>query len=600
MLRLIAYLEDGSRRFPLLRSDLLLGHRADCDICLPFPGVGAEHARLLLKDGVATLVDLGARTGIQVNGEKVEDRVILKPLDEIKVGRISLLLEEVKPAPAKKSKDTMKKERVSRMTPARYLGHLSKVSHWVIADAVNRKTLENLVGSMLDDFGGGALFLLQTDAVTERESVRLTVVTDATWLGASPEIWDRIQRRIRDGQDAVINDLETGENRPAAWVGGFSFSALARPYTVIFVLPRFVPGRWNPAPGMRSLGELLVLGMVHHVGRFEPILLGQTDQSELVTAPGMVVGESPAMKSLLEQMRTVIKSPVHVLLEGETGTGAREVAHSLHLSSKSRQGPFVVVEAQGADPTAVEADLFGAEVRGRGGQIFRREGRLMEADGGSLLIFGVETLPLNVQGKLMRYLRTGEFEPVGSLEQRRSRVRIVGYATENLDPLVARAAFRLDLAYHLGQIRILLPPLRNRREDLPLLIQAAFNRFCHETGKRVRGIGLKAMSLLTAYDYPGNLLELDNIVRHLVYLCPPSQPIDVTHLPETVRTAPLRGYTAKAETSDLHLGNLVPAVEKSAIREALRRSRGNRSQSARLLGISRNGLMMKMKRYGIE
>jgi DNA-binding NtrC family response regulator len=178
-------------------------------------------------------------------------------------------------------------------------------------------------------------------------------------------------------------------------------------------------------------------------------------------------------------------------------------------------------------------------------------------------------------------------------------VRVVAGSRVPLESVAARDLFRVDLAYRLSQFTIEVPPLRDRREDLPLLIQSYINRFCHETGKRMQGITVKAMSALLNYDYPGNLAELENISRQLVYLSPAGKPVDISLLPERVRSGSIS--TARVDTSsDLDLEKLVGSCEQSAIREALRRTHGNKSQAARTLGLSRNGLAIKMERYGLK
>jgi DNA-binding NtrC family response regulator len=145
-----------------------------------------------------------------------------------------------------------------------------------------------------------------------------------------------------------------------------------------------------------------------------------------------------------------------------------------------------------------------------------------------------------------------------------------------------------------------VPPLRERREDLPLLIQSYINRFCHELGKRMKGVTVKAMSTLLSYDYPGNLAELETIARQLVYMAPVDRPVDISLLPERVRNGSFAATTRVDTASDLELDRLVSGAEQVAIREALRRTNGNKSQAARLLGLSRNGLAIKMERYGLK
>jgi two-component system response regulator PilR (NtrC family) len=205
-----------------------------------------------------------------------------------------------------------------------------------------------------------------------------------------------------------------------------------------------------------------------------------------------------------------------------------------------------------------------------------------------------------VQGRLVRFLRSGELEAAGSGLATPVDVRIIAGSRAPLEEVASHDGFRVDLAYRLSCFVIEVPPLRERREDLPLLIQSYINRFCHETGKRLTGVTVKAISALLSYDYPGNVAELENIMRHLVYLSPAGRPVDVSLLPEKVRRASLNTAARVDSASDLDLERLVGGAEQAAIREALRRTHGNKSQAARLLGLSRNGLAIKMQRLGLR
>jgi DNA-binding NtrC family response regulator len=342
------------------------------------------------------------------------------------------------------------------------------------------------------------------------------------------------------------------------------------------------------------------LGLVHHVGSYEPILPGHPGQQDLTLDPSLVVGESQAMKQVVEQLRAAVDPPVHVLLCGEPGVGKELLARSLHLSSPRRNSPFVAATCAGGKPQQLEADLFGAEIPGKGGAPLRREGKLLLAHGGTLFLDEIEQLPMELQARLVRFLRSGQVEPAGSSESHPVEVRLVVGSRSPLDSAVARDLFRVDLAYRLSQVTIQVPPLRERREDLPLLIQSYVNRACHETGKRLQGITVKAMSALLTYDYPGNLAELENTARQLVYTAPAGRPVEVNLLPERIRNGQLTATTRVDAGSDLELERLVSSTEQAAIREALRRTNGNKSQAARLLGLSRNGLAIKMERFGLK
>lgn len=599
MLRLVAYAPDGVRRFPVHRSELLIGSRPECDIYLPYTGVAQKHAVLRYDGSELRIEDLGSRKGLLVSGRKVRETA-LEVLDEIRVGGVTLLVEDVVPGPEKAPAPVPDPNEVPagpRITPERMIDHLGRISEWVLADAESRTTSEALVSEVLTDFGGGVLFLLQGEV--ERAGLKLVVSSDPSWLASGEAIMDQLLAHRSAGNSLQHGGAFQGELAGlSSWICYHSFVALDRTYSLMAAFPAFTPDAWSPVASFRTLGHLLVLGLVHHVGWYEPILPGRPGQQDLTLDPLLVVGESQAMKQVVEQMRAAVDPAVHVLLLGEPGVGKELLARSLHLSGTRRHGPFIMASCSGTRPQQIEADLFGAEVPGKTGPV-RREGKLLLAHGGTIFLDDVEQLPMEVQARLVRFLRTGEVEPSGSNDSHPVEVRVVAGSRVPLESVAARDLFRVDLAYRLSQFTIEVPPLRDRREDLPLLIQSYINRFCHETGKRMQGITVKAMSALLNYDYPGNLAELENIARQLVYLSPAGKPVDVNLLPDRVRSGSIS--TARVDTSsDLDLERLVGSCEQSAIREAMRRTHGNKSQAARMLGLSRNGLAIKMERYGLK
>ena len=599
MLRLVAYAPDGVRRYPVARNELLIGSRPECDIYLPYTGVAQKHAVLRYNGSELRIEDLGSRKGTLVSGRKVRE-ALLEVLDEIRVGGVTLLVEDVVPTPEKALPPVEPDSGIppaSRITPGRMVEHLSRISEWVLADAESRTTSEALVSDVLVDFGGGVLFLLQGEV--ERAGLKLVVSSDPGWLASGEGLMDQLLTHRNAGNSLQHGGAFQGELAgTSSWVCYHSFVALDRTYSLMAAFPNFAPDDWSPVTSFRTLGHLLVLGLVHHVGWYEPILPGRPGQQDLTLDPALVVGESQAMKQVIEQLRAAVDPAVHVLLLGEPGVGKELLARSLHLSGPRRHGPFIMASCSGVRPQQIEADLFGAEVPGKTGPV-RREGKLLLANGGTVFLDDVEQLPMEVQGRLVRFLRTGQVEPSGSNEAHPVDVRVVAGSRVPLESVAARDLFRVDLAYMLSQFTVEVPPLRDRREDLPLLIQSYVNRFCHETGKRMQGITVKAMSALLSYDYPGNLSELENIARQLVYMSPAGKPVDVNLLPDRVRSGTIT--TARVDTSsDLDLERLVGGCEQSAIREALRRTHGNKSQAARMLGLSRNGLAIKMERYGLK
>ncbi|HEX5759622.1 MAG TPA: sigma 54-interacting transcriptional regulator [Thermoanaerobaculia bacterium] len=612
MFRLVAYAPDGVRRFPVVAEESLIGSKPDCDIVLPYAGVAQQHARLHFDGSALRIEDLGSRRGLVVSGRKVRETA-LEVLDEIRVGGVTLLVEDIREAvgrprdsAAAAAAAALEVPETPRISPQRMVEHLALISEWVLADPESRTPSEILVRSVLADFGGGALWLLLGE--DEQAGVKLAVATRQQWLGCGEEVMDQLRSRLTGPADAAHTEGSPEEEGVSfegtlggepAWCCCHAFTALERGYQLLTAFPRFRPEGWAPAPALRSLGNLVLLGLVHHVGWYEPILPGRQRQQDLVLDPSLPLGVSPRMQQVIEELRSAVDPAVPVLLRGEPGVGKELLARSLHQSGPRRNGPFVVASCAGARPTQLEAELFGAEVPGRDGPV-RREGKLTLAHGGTLYLEDVDQLPTDTQARLSRFLRTAEVEPAGGDQGQKVDVRVIASSRESLEEMAGRGEFRVDLAYRLARCTIEVPPVRERKEDLPLLLQSYINRYCHETGKRMQGITMKAKSALLAYDYPGNLEELTNIARQLVYLCPSGRPIDVNLLPDKVRRGASQTVPRIEASSDLGLEGLVASCEQSAIREALRRTHGNKSQAARLLGLSRNGLTIKMARHGIR
>jgi transcriptional regulator with AAA-type ATPase domain len=599
MYRLVAYGQDGVHRFPLSRQDLLVGSRPECDIYLPYTGVAQRHARIWRDEDRIRIEDLGSRRGILVNGRRVRE-ALLQVLDEIRLGNITLLLEDVLPDGGRQAAVPVAEEVEApsevTVTPLGLTEHLAGISNWVLADSESRTTLESMVRQVLLECGGGVWFLLHGGV--DNPGIKFVVSTRAEWLSCGEELLAQARNETADGKPrtGAFWGRLAGER---CWIFRHLVTAMDRSYVLLAALPRFSPDGWSPVSALTALGDLLILGLVHHVGRYEPILPGLGGQQDLTLAPGLILGESQVMAQVIERLRAVADPAIHVHLRGEPGSGRELLARTLHLSGPQRHGPFVVASCSGARPSQIEADIFGAEIAGKEGPV-RREGKLFLANGGTLLLQDIELLPLELQSRLVRFLRSGEAERSDGPGAERIDVRVIASSRGPLEPYVARDSFRVDLAYRLSQFAVDVPPLRERREDLPLLIQWYVNRFCHEAGKRMQGITVKAMASLMDYDFPGNLPELENIARQMVYLCPSGQPMDTNLLPTDVRTSKVRAVARLEGASDLQLDRLVSSCEQAAIREALRRTMGNKSQAAKLLGLSRNGLAMKIERYGLQ
>lgn len=297
-----------------------------------------------------------------------------------------------------------------------------------------------------------------------------------------------------------------------------------------------------------------------------------------------IVGTSEAMQDVLRVIEQVAPSTATVLIEGPSGTGKELVAEALHALSPRRDRPLVKVNCGAIPETLIEAELFGYERGAFTGAVGRRDGRFAVADGGTLFLDEVGTLGLPVQAKLLRVLQDGAFEPLGSSRTVQSDCRIIAATNVDLRREVAEQRFRDDLYYRLNVITIRVPTLKERPDDIPVLARHFLTLYAARNGKSLDGFAPDALSALLAWEWPGNIRELEHAVERAVVMAP-GRLIEAAHLPESVRDSG-SGAGVGAATVPIPLGTPLDEVERLLIAEALRRTGGNKVRAASLLGIS--------------
>ncbi len=315
----------------------------------------------------------------------------------------------------------------------------------------------------------------------------------------------------------------------------------------------------------------------------------------LVFPESYVRGQSAAMRSLDDQMLPLVRGDAPVLLLGETGVGKELVAHMLHASSPRAGGPFVAVNCAAIPSELMEAEMFGIG-RGVATGVAERRGKFQLAQGGTLFLDEIGEMPVALQAKLLRALQGQEIQPLGGAPVAFD-TRVVAATNSDLDQRMDQGLFRRDRYYRVAGFVLRVPPLRERSEDIPELLDAFLCAFAREAGRPTPRITPEALRALAAYPWPGNVRQLQHEVRRLVYLCPDGHAIDCALLPEYVLDPPIE--ESSLPPSSLRLDAHVAHVERRLIRTALARTGGNRSAAALLLGISRNGLAIKMKRLGL-
>jgi DNA-binding NtrC family response regulator len=313
-----------------------------------------------------------------------------------------------------------------------------------------------------------------------------------------------------------------------------------------------------------------------------------------------IVGRSQSMRRLFQMLETVAGTPSTILITGETGTGKELVARAIHHNSARNKHRFVALNCGAIPETLLETELFGHERGAFTGAVATRHGRLEQAHQGTLFLDEIGTMSASLQAKLLRALQEREFERVGGGQPIRVNVRVIAATNSDLDQMVDDGTFRKDLFYRLNVIPIHLPPLRERREDIPLLVQS----FLHKLGQEQQPARVEvtfsqeAMRQLMAFDWPGNIRQLENIVERALTMTPGRAQIDVGDLPEE-----MQGDNSSSSTIDvvlpengMELQRYVQDVERQLIRLALERTGGNKHQAAQLLGIKRTTLVEKAKR----
>ena len=299
-----------------------------------------------------------------------------------------------------------------------------------------------------------------------------------------------------------------------------------------------------------------------------------------------LVGQSPAFLRMLEQVQRVAPRDITVLLQGETGTGKELVAQALHRASHRAQGPFVTVECSGLTETLFESELFGHEKGAFTGAVSRKTGLVAAAEGGTLFLDEIGEVPLNLQVKLLRLLETGTYRPVGSVESRRADFRLVCATHRDLNVMVEQGEFREDLYYRISAFPIHLPSLRERREDIPLLVQTLLSRI---GDGRALSLRTDALACLQGYHYPGNIRQLRNILERASVMAD-GDVLLPEHLP-----AEFSGQVLETSLPQEQEIQPLETIEQAYLQRVLQQHRGDRRELARRLGVSERTLYRKLQ-----
>ena len=326
---------------------------------------------------------------------------------------------------------------------------------------------------------------------------------------------------------------------------------------------------------------------------------GLREQLEDQYGFGGIIGQSDSMRRIVSVLKQVGPTDMPVLVLGETGTGKELVARAIHQASKRREKTFKPVNCAAFTESLLESQLFGHIKGAFTGADKAAEGVFEYANGGTLFLDEIGDMPLGMQSKLLRVLESGEVVRVGANDATTVDVRLISATHQDLSGAVEAEKFRRDLYFRIKGVEIVLPALRERREDIPLLVNHEIGQYGEKIGKRITGVSPEAMRLLVAYDWPGNVRQLLTAVDHMVLFCEEGGAIEVEHIPSEIRVGD-EGHDGASGVSGSLAGINLAELEKRSIRETLKMTEGNREQAAKMLGIGERTLYRKLKEYGLR
>ncbi len=416
--------------------------------------------------------------------------------------------------------------------------------------------------------------------ILARQPVDL-VITDVRMGGMSGiELLREIKARYPEVMVVVVTAFGHGEMTIEA-IGAGAFDFISKPFQMDKIR-RVVRNVFDKRE------------LVQEVVEMEPV-------EALKTSTNRLVGKSEKMFEVFKLIGRISNTESTVMIIGESGTGKELVAKSIHENSYRRDRPFLAINCGALPESLLESELFGYEKGSFTGADKTHMGIFEAVNGGTCLLDEIGEMPSAMQAKLLRVLQDGEIRRVGSARAIKVDVRILSATNRNLEEMVSRGQFREDLFYRLNVVRITLPPLRERKEDIPLLVEFFLSNYMRRNNRKGLRISREAMQMLQAHSWPGNVRELENVIESAATLTA-TPVIGVDNLPLTVRSSGMQEYYLAKVAPQLGEDELLPLaeVEKMYILKVIEAVGGNKSQAARVLGLDRKTLRMKLKQYGYE
>lgn len=614
-------------RYEVDLNSLTIGREATNQICLPDPLVSRQHCLIERRGLIFLLRDLDSSNGTLVNGIPVRERVLAHG-DQIRVGDSLLLFltaeSQSEPEPGIVQIDEgfisgsptieLRREEIIYHRPeaigqtqAGRLAHVLGVLFRVTRELHAVQSYQRLQQRLLE-----LIFEL-----TPADMAVIAFAGDgkadlATFWGMNRELQEqrplRISRTVLDrvitkGVAILCNNVTSSRDFHGA--ASLSLEQISGFLAVPLVIHQWIHGviflGSRRPEGCFDENHLQMIATIANMAapvlasarRIEALELEAERLRAELSRGNVLIGESQAMREIGQLITKVAPSDSTVLVLGESGTGKEMVAQAIHRLSSRASRPFVAINCAGLNENLLESDLFGHERGSFSGAVAQKKGRFEIADGGTVFLDEMGELPMSLQARLLRVLQTREFERVGGTRPIRSDIRLIAATNRNLEESVRSGAFRLDLFYRLNVVTLTLPPLRARRNDIPLLAHYFALKYAERCKREVKGLTRNAVRMLMKYDWPGNVRELENAIERAVVMGSTDM-IQPEDLPESL----LDSTVDAEEQVGLHLA--AKEAKKQMILQTLKQTGGNFTEAARLLGIHPNNLHRLVRTLGLR
>jgi DNA-binding NtrC family response regulator/pSer/pThr/pTyr-binding forkhead associated (FHA) protein len=600
---LLYTLEGFAKKFPLLNPLVKIGRDPGNDLVIDDIYISRRHVNIHVKTNSILVEDAGSANGFFVNNEKKE-KAEIKIGESFRTGEVTFTLqkgettefslsEKFHPDFGKEVKTKTVKKGEKRDTKTRSLGTIYKeIEANILKRGLRFKSLDEFssyLSSMLSEIPGfGTLFLVEKQKENEEVNIRLSI-------NGTGETIERL-KKILEKYPAIFRDRHTGPP--------FCSEPLLLGNKTHALVYFSAKNRLSGAKNIKSFFLSIAKGfeLWDQVMKEKKQLTGKQGNDRKMDIG--IITNSEKMKDLIKQARKIADSDIFILIQGESGTGKELFARLIHQFSQRDREKFLALNCAAIPENLLESELFGYEKGAFTGAYNRKKGKLELASGGTLVLDEIGDMPLNLQSKLLRAIQEREFYRLGGSTPIKVDLRIISLTHQNVEELIKEKKFREDLYYRLVHRILTIPPLRERREDIPPLINFFTNKFCRQKNRSINGYSVKAFEAMINFDWYGNVRQLENEINSIVNLTDAGETVDFDLLSDKIK----QQYREKQKQEQPVNRSDEPNVpygyhrkpEREEIIDVLKRHNWNKSRAARALNMTYHGLHKKMKKMGIK